>query len=198
MEPLFDKNFELSTSFQPDADNIDFALNNKIDERAQRDKFIEYYRAKGQGSSNWNIVYRRWLHNCLNYKQSRNNIGKGASNIPSAYELLMRDDPNAMPAIAHPAECDHYLHPDYKDLPKCPHGHPIWPTGPEITPMSRTFNKSLYNARRLYLLTIPDGKESGLNKIDMYDRTRFIYEVTNGEDTRHYQPSLEVLGRIVI
>lgn len=195
-ESLFDKNLELSTNYEPSYDCINYALDNGIDERMQRIKFIEYYREKGQGSSNWNIVYMKWLRNCLNYiKRKASKVSGGANKIASVYQNLLENDVLKAPAIVHKYECDHYIHPDYQYLPRNRANHPIWPA---INVHCKSFDKKLFNARRLYLLTISDGKESGLEQEDLYDRNRYIYEITNGEHTKHYVPDLFILSSITI
>lgn len=195
-ESLFDKSLELSTNYEPSYDCINYALDNGIDERMQRLKFIAYYREKGQGSSNWNIVYMKWLRNCINYMKGKaGKIAGGANKIISAYQKMLENDPLKTPAIVHQSECDHYIHPDYQSLPRNRANHPIWP---QINMHSKNFDKKLFNARKLYLLTIPDGKERGLEPMDLYDRTRFIYEVTSGQGTSHYVPDLSILSSITI
>lgn len=69
-------------------------------------------------------------------------------------------------------------------------GHPVWDKG-EVTRGSKSFNESVYNERKRYLLGLTEYEAGSLPVVDWYDRTKYLREIEAAEHlkTVGYNPS---------
>lgn len=217
----------VSSNYKPNIDCLDFAKNNKIDEKKERERFIIYYRSKNTLSKNWDAIYLSWLKRSVAYaprypypiKKTDNQCSLLPSiavykpiAAPQQDSELLNRALNLLKKIKGYHQLDNqeiaclinntpklpdnpHIHPEYRHLSLNKYGHPTWPQQ-SLIEQSLTYDKRMYNIRKHYLLSIADGNEAGLDAMDSYDRTRYIYQVA--DNPNQYKPTLAILSAIDI
>lgn len=77
---------QLPADWEPDAALLAWLKDKglKVDETAERDKFKDYWIAKGEARRDWSAAYRNWLRKAEEFSASRPSVLRGGSRSRTA------------------------------------------------------------------------------------------------------------------